>query len=169
MPTYKNVSNQIITVGNVTLSPHREIQVTNQYINPDIKGIVKVSDEPKLKDNFILVLPNQSSPSNMSIFFDHNRSIVLHIKDNTGAPTATKAKITAFVGITDKPEDLIPIHVFEFEKKTYKDNKGQSVSLWSANNSNKLPQGIINPFYELVCFAVTEVSGGSIDVYVKHY
>lgn len=167
MPTYQNRSSSMNFSGEFSFSPGEIKPITQCYLS-ESTNIVKISDDPPLQNNFHIIFTDVASPTNMSSPFYFKNSAIIHLKNKGPIVVNSTATITAFVSLTDNPEDCIPIQEFNFIMQQYPDPNGNFIGLFKPVNANRLPFQLIDPFSELLRFAVTDISDCSpFDVCIK--
>lgn len=172
MPTYKNKSSQMYSVGEFTFSPGEEKPVKQQYLL-EIGPIVKTDDNPPIQNNFKVVFENISEVTNMSRFFNLRHTMILKVSDaEQEGSLGDTITVTAFAGITDDINDFIPIQEFIFERKQFKNQDGGDIIVWGLSTFGvpKIDPQLIDKVSEFISLQVTDFSGsGSVNVYYKAF
>lgn len=171
MPTYQNRSGQMVTIGDVTFSSGETKPVDQQYLSlvSADRLVIKVSDEPPLRNNFFTIFEGISSPTNMTEPRLFRHSVVLQVKNHNISDSTVGKKVTivAFASVTDNPLDCIPIKYFEFICQDYLDTNGNSIPLWYCLDP-LLKRDNIDPYSELIWFSVVDIEA-TVNVLVKSY
>lgn len=173
MPTYKNKSSQMVSVGEFTFSPGEEKPVNQQYLLP-ISPIVKTSETPEIINPFKLIFQNIDSKTSMSMMFNLRHTMILKVTDgDVSGSVGDNITITAFAGITDNIVDFIPINSFTFKRMEFQTFEGDDLFLWGVDPILSIPKinpQLVDKVSEFITLQITDFSGsGQINVYYKAF
>ncbi len=173
MPTYKNKSSTMFSVGEFTFSPGEEKPVNQQYLL-EIGPIVKTSDDPKIINGFKLIFENINSPTNMSNMFNLRHTMILNVIDgNNIGSVGDSITIVAFAGITDNIAGFIPICNFTFKRMKFQDFNGDDLFLWGLDPKLSVPKidpQLVDKVSEFITLQITDFTGsGNVNVYYKAF
>lgn len=174
MPTYQNRSGLMTSIGDWTFSPGEIKPISQQYLDLSLNpNIIKISDEPKLIQQFYPVLENISSaPSNCSKFISNIGAIIVSINDlDDPCPVGTEIDVSGFIGLTDNIVDYIHLKTITFKKIQIKDSSGNLISIWSTFDDIIIKSHILDTYHEFVCFNISRKTNsvGKINLLVKYF
>lgn len=171
MPTYKNRTGVITTFGEYQFAPFEKKQINRNIYTES--PVVQLDKNPEYVP-YKLLLQNAINGSECDPFI-HNHSLVIRIDDkfpedfyidstsNINADNSTlELGVYATIGQYDIKNTYQLIRIIPFTKK---------YGNWIANEfgSERIPQMLIDTYYEVIYLKVLSFSGSSVDISVKPY
>lgn len=169
MPVYLNGSDSDVSGPDFNIPVGQKVAISRYLSLVEYPSLTKIDDKPSPKRLFHSIFENINTISNMSLMLD-SFSHVIKVEDATTNSNGDTVTVTCFCGITDNPNELMPVTERTFTCKTYKDSEGSDINLWSPNVEPLIKRAQIDSFSELMAFQVTEISvSGTVNILIKKY